>query len=331
MIQPYFTGPFAPMCTLFVEQKRALGFKYEQQALLLRMFDNFAQTQNVTTKYITRELALEWSQKRPNEACATQYNRVAEMQRFSQFLCKQGYNSYLLPSLPTKGESLTPYIFTKAELKQLFEYVDHLTPTNNSPNRHLMYPLLFRMLYGCGLRISEALALKRSDLNMENGTLHVHSGKNNVERVLPMSQSLLEHCQTYLNLTHAQTDEATPLFYNKTFAHYSRSNIRKQFNLFLWESGIRQDFGRRHPRVHDLRHSFVCHNILKWAEAGISTYSNLPILSKYLGHTSISATQWYLRLSAEVYPHIRNLCEETALSMYGAFSLSDFEGWCSDE
>mgnify|MGYP002508208754 CR=1 FL=1 len=66
-------------------------------------------------------------------------------------------------------------------------------------------------------------------------------------------------------------------------------------------AGKGKDFG---PRIHDLRHTMVCHNIRSWVEAGIPISSRLPILSKYLGHKSIVSTQWYLRLTADLYPHL---------------------------
>ena len=88
------------------------------------------------------------------------------------------------------------------------------------------------------------------------------------------------------------------------------------FRGFLWDVGIPYrgtDFG---PRVHDLRHTFICQNLRRWGEQGIPIQNMLPILSKYVGHTSISATQWYLRLAPEVYPHLREICERELGGMY---------------
>ena len=188
---PFFTGPFAPMCESYVAQKRASGLDYTQQAKLLRMFDNFCKNYEIQNYTITKEVALEWSKKRPNEADTTRHSRVSEMQRFSQYLCKQGYPSYLLPAVPRCGEQHVPYIFSVDELHRIFERLDTLTPTNLSPNRHLVMPLLFRMLYGCGLRISEALNLLKSDVDLNDGILHIRHGKNDRERIVPMSATLI--------------------------------------------------------------------------------------------------------------------------------------------
>ena len=176
--KPFFTGPFAPICESYVAQKRASGLDYNQQAKLLRLFDNFCKDYEIQSCTITKEIALTWCKKRPNEADATRYSRVSEMQRFAQYLCKQGYPSYLLPALPKCGEQHVPYIFSTDELHLIFERLDSLSPTNLSPNRHLTMPLLFRVLYGCGLRISEALALLKNDVDLKDGILHIRHGKN---------------------------------------------------------------------------------------------------------------------------------------------------------
>ena len=92
--KPFFTGPFAPICESYVAQKRASGLDYSQQAKLLRLFDNFCKNYEIQSYTITKEIALTWCKKRPNEADATRYSRVSEMQRFAQYLCKQGYSSW---------------------------------------------------------------------------------------------------------------------------------------------------------------------------------------------------------------------------------------------
>lgn len=318
----YFTGPFAPMCEAYVTQKRISGLDYSQQAMLLRMFDNFCKGYEIQNYTITKEIAIAWCQKRPNEKDITRHGRVGEMQRFAKYLCKQGYPSYLLPALPKRGESHTPYIFSIGELHNIFERLDALTPTSASPNRHLTMPLLFRMLYGCGLRVSEALILLKSDVDLHDGILHIRHGKNGSERVVPMSATLTEECKKYMHCVHKNTADSMPLFYTKEGAAYSRSAIRKFFRGILWDVEIPYRGTQYGPRVHDLRHTFCCHNIQKWAEAGLPIYSNLLILSRYLGHTSISATQWYLRLTAQAFPHIRDICEKNLGGMYAPFDFA---------
>ena len=315
MKEVVFNGPFAPMCEMFVTQKRACGLLYETQAKILRQFDDFCKTRNVTDYTITEELAKEWYQRRPNEKDSSRRDRVQVLQKFSEFLCHQGYPSYLFPVLPKRGENHEPYIFSKEELHRLFARIDALEPNNYSTG-YLVYPVLFRTLYGCGLRISEALNLKKEDVDVNNGILHIRHAKNDNERILPVSNSLRHFLINYMATAHAETSETTPFFYAKTFIPCAKPTIQRQFRGFLWDIGITyrgKDYG---PRIHDLRHTMVCHNIQSWAEAGIPISSRLPILSKYLGHKSTVATQWYLRLTADIYPHIREICKKELGAFY---------------
>ena len=182
----------------------------------------------------------------------------------------------------------------------------------------MVFPILFRTVYGCGLRISEALKLQKADVDVTNGLLHIPHGKNDKERILPVSRSLQQRLSAYKELAHKKTPYDTPFFYAKTFQPYSRSAVHNQFKGFLWDVGITyrgKNFG---PRIHDLRHTMVCHNIRSWVEAGIPISSRLPILSKYLGHKSIVSTQWYLRLTTDIYPHIRDTCERELAGFYNS-------------
>lgn len=120
----------------------------------------------------------DWSQKHPNETDINRYNRVMEMQRFSRYLVEQGFPSYLTDVKPVKHSTHTPYIFTEDGILRIFQVVDTLEPCASVPSRHLVMPVLFRMLYGCGLRISEALDLHLANVDLENGVIRIQNGKN---------------------------------------------------------------------------------------------------------------------------------------------------------
>lgn len=323
MEKQYFSGPFAPMCELFVAQKRAVGFVYDAQAKRLRQFDNFCKDYDIQNFSMTEDIVAAYCVRRPNESDSARRDRVYVTHTFAEFLVKQGYPSYVLPELPKGGPPHTPYIFTKDEINRLFERLDALEATNFSTG-HLMFPLLFRILYGCGLRIFEALSLLKCDVDIENGVLHIRRGKNDRERITPMSDSLLEECRHFMAVAHVETPDDMPFFYTKNRTAYARSTIDRQLRNYLWDIGIPYRGKAVGPRVHDIRHTFICHNIQRWAETGVPIHSKLLILSKYVGHASVRATQWYLRLTAEVYPHIREICERELGGMYAA--IPDMKG-----
>ncbi len=311
-----FTGPFAPMCQQFVAQKRAFGADYSQQEKILHMFDDFSKKYSIEPFIITEELAQDWSQKRPNETDINRYNRVMEMQRFSRYLVEQGFPSYLTDVKPSKHSTHTPYIFTEDEIQRIFQVVDALEPCASVPSRHLVMPVLFRMLYGCGLRISEALDLHLADVDLENGVIRIQNGKNRRERLVPMSESLTMRCQKYAQDVLAGKDADAPFFCGRLGYAYTRSGVGKAFRGILWDAGIPYLGKDRGPSVHDLRHTFVCHRLNKWAAEGTDLTAVLPVLSKYLGHTSVQATAWYLRLTAEVYPEVIHIMDHYTVGIF---------------
>lgn len=125
----YFTGPFAPMCDAFVTQMRSLGRAYKQQAMLLRMFDNFSKGYSIQGFTITEELASAWSKKRPNEAESTRHSRVGEMHRFARFLEGQGHSTFLVPGKIPRKSLHHPYIFSSGEISRIFDYTSALKRT----------------------------------------------------------------------------------------------------------------------------------------------------------------------------------------------------------
>jgi integrase len=314
---PYFTGPFAPMCELFVKQRRIAGALYESRAKVLRRFDNFCKDYDVRDYELTEELILAYSVRRPNEADNTRRERLSTVRSFAEFLAGQGYASYVSIEIPKRTSQHVPYIFTKEELKRLFERVDAIEPVNTT-NAHLMLPTLFRTLYCCGLRISEATSLLKGDFDAENGVFRVRHGKNDRERLVPVSASLLEELRRFLASAHTQTADDAPLFYTKEQTKYAGATIASRFKSLLWDIGVPYRGKLEGPRLHDLRHTFICHNIQRWSEQGIPIHTKLSALSKYVGHETVSSTQWYIRLTAEVYPHIREICERELAGLYAA-------------
>jgi len=315
--QPYFDGPFAPMCELFVKQRQIAGALYESRTVVLRRFDNFCKDYDVKDYAITEKIILAFSVRLPNEADNTRRERLSTVQSFAQFLVGQGYESYILPEIPKRISQHIPYIFTKDELKRFFRRVDSIEPIQIT-NAHLIFPLLFRTLYCCGLRVSEALSLFKRDVDIESGVLHVRHGKNNRERIVPMSESLLAEYRQFTSKMHSKTADDIPFFYAKNQTKYAESTITTRFRHLLWDIDIPYRGKLAGPRLHDLRHTFICHNIQRWAEQGIPIHTKLPALSKYVGHATVSSTQWYLRLTAEMFPHIREICERELAGLYAA-------------
>lgn len=141
----------------------------------------------------------------------------------------------------------------------------------------------FTLLYGCGLRINEALQLNQNDIPAANGMLRV-KGKGNKERVVPLLPLVWEKIQTYLTSCPFLRAPQEPLFYgvqgkrlNVSVAERAITHLRRALNL---------------PETvtpHALRHSFATHLLEENAD--------LRTIQELLGHASLSTTQRYTKIN----------------------------------
>jgi len=298
-----FTGPLAGVISHFFEDMRLSGRVYNAEGYYLQRLAHAAEEMNLEPNCMTREFVESWCQKREYESHKTWSNRVIVIRKLANYMDLRGMNAYK-PSIiiPAKSSEFTPHIYTNSELKRIFEQADLLPFYPNCPNRGPVAALLFRMLYGCGLRISEALDLTVRDVDLENGVLTVLNSKFGKSRYVPMSSALTERCRQYAELTRNGAPGDAPFFPAPDGGHYSKRAIYTTFRHILENAGI--PYTGQGPRIHDFRHTFSVHCLRKWILAGKDMNAALPVLSAYLGHKSLSATQDYLRLTADMYPDI---------------------------
>ncbi len=305
-----FDGPFAPLLDAFVKQKQAVGYDYVGGYNALHVFDKFSKNYKIYNYELTEEIVKDWSILRPNECESTRSLRIMYLQHFAVFLNSQGYYGYIAPKQKYHYAQHAAYVFTKEEIHRLFNVLDHMDYSPCSPIKHIAFPLLYRMLYGCGFRISELLNLTINDVDIDHGIIHVHDAKNGNERPVPMAPSLSRRCKSYYETCLKEKPISHPFFFRKDGTSYCVSAIERDFREQLWLAGIPY-YGRKiGPRVHDMRHTFICHRLNTWANEGVDLMVMLPVLAKYVGHTSVNSTQYYLKLTAEAFPDVLDVMEQ---------------------
>lgn len=295
----------------YIEEKRAVGYKFLKGSSLLKQFDTLILSKNLQIKELPKELVLLWTKKRVNETDSTRNGRISIVRGFAKYMVRLGYEAYIIPpnAINIARYTYVPYVFSETEIKRFFQICNSYPVSNISPNRHLILPLLFRMLYGCGLRISEALNLKYDDVDLEQGILFVREAKFGKERIIPMAETLTEHCRQYTAKVHDHTNNNSFLFPSPYGGHYNESTIYKLFRAILWEAGI--SHSGKGPRLHDFRHTFSVHCLKRWVLNKGDLTNLLPYLSAYLGHVDLRGTQHYLRLTADLYPEIVAFVEQS--------------------
>jgi integrase/recombinase XerD len=321
-----YSSPFQEFIEGVVHQKRSLGYKYDSCARTLYRFDRFCLEYGCTEPMLSKELVTAWSQKRPNEAQATLRNRVGVVRQLAVYMTHLGAGAYVLPknTIP-KGPRYMPYIFSNEELAAFFRQTDACHVQTLAPYRHWIMPLLFRMLYGCGLRISEALNLRIQDVDLQTGVLTILDGKFNKDRLVPLSAELVERSEDYMKHVHLFSDSSTYFFPALHGQAVTKGNVYKNFRKFLWKAQISHGGWGKGPRVHDFRHTFAVHCLRRWVFEGKDLTAYLPILKTYLGHHSFRDTSQYLRLTAELYPDIT-----AKVSNVFGHVIPTLDGFCHD-
>jgi integrase len=301
-----YTSIFADVIKGFVLEGQALGYKYQKQAASLKRFDKFCIERGHRQLCLSRELAMWWAEKKPFESDDAKNRRIRLLRMLARYMVRLGYDAYIYPYHIglSHSNNYQPYLFTETELAGFLGRVDLCLPVKSSPYRHLIFPVLYRMLYGCGLRVSEALNLTVGDVNTEEGMLTIRNGKFHKDRIVPMSSSLAEKCRIYMEAMHPAKQPEHVFFPSTHGGQYSEKRIYDYFRRFLWEAGISHGGRGKGPRLHDLRHTFAVHCLKSWVRSGTDLTVALPYLSTYLGHTGLKGTQHYLRLTAELYPDI---------------------------
>ena len=191
-----------------------------------------------------------------------------------------------------------PYLYTDFEISSFFDAVDKLPSHKLSPFREYVIPVIFRVLYACGLRPLEVRHLKVSELNLMDGSLYISDSKKNKDRIVAMSDDLLQLCNHYNDLIEERLPRRTFFFQNPNGGTYSAAWIQQQFFKCWKYAGI--SFGAEHrPRVYDWRHNFATQRIISWLNEGKNVANLLPYLSTYMGHESLQYTAHYIHLVPE--------------------------------
>jgi integrase/recombinase XerD len=201
-----------------------------------------------------------------------------------------------------------PYVFSDEEIRRLFHAIDTQSLSEMS-NRALVDPVLFRVLYATGLRLSEALNLQLRDLDAARATLEVRDSKNRESRIVPVTRRLADTLEGYIAAAHPYPEPAHHLFHTgDPSTPADKSTIYNRLRRYLADADI-PHFAPGGPHIHSLRHGFAVQNLRRWAADGTDLAVMLPYLSAYMGHADLRGTQYYLRLTADAYPEVAAMAQ----------------------
>jgi integrase/recombinase XerD len=207
---------------------------------------------------------------------------ISSMRSFFKFLILEKIikeNPTELLENPKIGKKL-PEFLTIEEIELLVNQIDR---SKKEGERNLA---IIEVLYGCGLRVTELIELKISEIYWEDGFIRI-IGKGNKERLVPLGKIASKHLKIYLNeiRVHQKVKDlfVDHVFINKNGSKISRVMIFKIVKKLTEKAGIQKNIS-----PHSLRHSFATHLV----EGG----ADLRSVQEMLGHQSITTTEVYTHL-----------------------------------
>lgn len=299
----HWRSSLSDMMLSFLNEKRMTGYKYVNQEKWLTRFDSYYDRNGYTGIRITKSMVDDFVYS-PSEQPSTHYEKERLLRDFALFLIKHGHHEVYVAqvkSSPTKRCSHVPYIFTGDEIRNIFTVIDAWGDSFYT-NRHLIDPVLFRILYGTGMRLSEVLNIQVKDFDDSNQLLAVYQTKNFKDRLVPISPRLAGRIGKFINAFHKYSEDTAFLFQSPRKSKMDKSTVYRRFRQYLQCVNIPHT--KAGPRVHDFRHSYAVKCLKKWVLEGEELSNLLPYLAAYMGHSDFRGTQYYLRLTADLYPHI---------------------------
>lgn len=292
MLNEYnFKSIFKNELNYFVKYKRSLGLKYEREISRLRYLDTILCNLKIQIKEITKDTFYKLVQRNDmhGENYARQYGVTKD---FCKYLISNEYKNIYYEDKKFKiVNSYKPVIFTDNEIKTLFETMDNYSKTfvDKKYQLYYSYGILFRLVYACGLRVSEVINITVGNVNFSQNTINIIDSKRHVSRIVVFSNSVKICLEEYLKLFEIEDDL---LFKNMRNNKIHSSSLRKYYKLILTKANLNEK-----SHIHDLRHCFCNKAFNQMLEKGYDENVVIVYLYKYMRHKTITETEYYLHFT----------------------------------
>lgn len=292
------SSPLRADLSNYLTLRRALGYRLARPEKLLGQFlDHLEQTGQ---EHVTVIAALDWA-RLPGEGESNWWAyRLSVVRGFASYLhtldpAHQLIAPDLLPQQPCRAN---PYLYSDAEITALISAATSLRTTL----RQATFATLIGLLTVTGMRVGEAIALDRGDVDLTSGRLLVRHGKFGKQRELALHASTIEQLRRYQRLRDQQAPATgtTAFLVSTAGTRLIYCNVHWAFHRLVAQAGLRPRSPSCRPRIHDIRHSFAVRAMLNAYEAGEDGQTRLTLLSTWLGHVHPGSTYWYLPASPEL-------------------------------
>jgi len=283
----------------YLKLRRQLGYKLIVPGMSLRNFVRFAEEAGAS--FITTKLALRWAVQ-PNLKPVQHGNRLGMVRRFAEYVSAHDARTEVPAQklLPYQFHRRPPYLYRDEEVLQIISAARRIAPDNEFKGS--TQATLLALLAVTGMRVGEALALDREDVDLKGNMLTIRRAKGNKSRLVPLHPSTAQALKQYAHLR----DEMFPQAASRSFfvwekgRHLLHCTAHRWFLLVACQLGLRKPGDSRGPRIHDLRHYFAIRTLLNWYRSDADVEAHLPELATYLGHVHVRDSYWYLSATPEL-------------------------------
>jgi integrase len=296
-----FRSALAPRLHAFWEA-RSSGRRGEATLKILRSIDRFFVAELKPGQPISREILERWVASTEHLSPGTRINRFGVMRQFCLYMSYFEPRTCILHRhcVPRRNRP-APHIYTPQEMQRIMAAARKLGPRGSL--RPIVISTLIGVLYATGLRVGEALNLTLVDVDLKRRIIEVRQGKFGKSRYVPLAPSTAAAIAAYLRRRQQagfSTAPNAPVFVNVIGNQHGQPGFVTVYLDLLRRLHLRGPKGQRGPRVHDIRHSFAVNRLLAWYRQSVNLGTKLPLLSTYLGHSTVTGTEVYLHATAQL-------------------------------
>jgi len=284
----------------YITYRQSLGEDFKDNSIKLNAFAR-EMGQDANLADVKPESVSKYLTGTSPHITADWHNKYYCLRGFYQYAISRSYTqtSPLPVVIPKRPPPFVPYIYNAKELQALFN-----TCFSYQKRRGRLAPYMIRafllLLYGAGLRISEAISLTLVDVDLNQCLLTIRETKFHKSRLVPLgkqlTQILLQYAARRKQEKYPLNPDA-PFFVGRNGKVVNDHTIQDAFELIRKKADIRRIDECQQPRLHDLRHTFAVHRLTAWYKQGADVQRLLPVLSVYMGHVCISSTSTYLTMT----------------------------------
>lgn len=287
----------------YVALRRATGYDFKPGGLLLASFARFAAERGDT--HVRTATAVDWAALAPSPR-----QKERRLQAVIGFV-RHAQTEDSRHEVPSAGifacnsrRRPTPFIFSSDQVRALLDAAQRLGPKETY--RPLLYQTLFGLLAVTGMRISEALALRRADMSTDG--ILIRKTKFRKARLLPLQESTVRAIERYLDARRRMAGDH--LFDNGRCRPLGYPLAEYTFSRLIHIAGLEvRSPGHPRPHIHSLRHTFAVRALEGCPPDRMKVDRHVLALSTYLGHAHLSCTYWYLQATPQLMKSIAQQAE----------------------